>query len=503
MLSRAHFLRIFFSLTILPILLGCQSRDERKTNPVVQNPDQRFNVLIIVSDALRYDLLGCDGGPAHTPNIDHLAARGTLFHQAYSAAPWTTPAAISLITGRHPSVFLTKSDSKVVYGGGTYQVPASLVTLPNILKKSGYSLALNSHNPNSWIAGNFDSFARVEVVAPGSALRNADPKLVALLPRIMNFDRQAMAHRYLVGMFDFLNNHPAGKPFFALNWINDPHTPYHPEGKFLASVKVPQEGLTRDQDFYLSQLKMRIFDHFNQASLTPQEIQYFKDLYRAEVESMDERVGLLIRMLEYRHQLAKTIIVFTADHGEEFQDHDGFGHGRSYYQELLHVPLIMSGPGIPTGLEVEQVVTTTDLMATLKGLLGLSQWRPEQGSGFMAAMRGEELTHQPLFFDSAIHFDTNNCRDAVLDGRFKLITHTGQTASELYDLATDPGESHNLALAQPGDVDRLAKYLAKFRRDCLDEKSAMVEILGTENDTSSSQEKAEILKKLKSLGYVN
>lgn len=503
MQTRGFIIRIILTLAILPILWGCQSPSDDEAGRVEQDPNQRFNVLLIVSDALRYDQLGCNGGPSHTPNLDRLAQEGAVFHQAFAAAPWTTPAAISLITGRPASVFLTARDNKFVKGGSAYQVPTNLATLPGVLRKAGYTLALNAHNPNSWIAGNFSSFTRVEVVAPGPGLRNADPKLVAMLPRIMDFDRESQAHRNLVGLFDFLAKAPAETPFFAVNWIDDPHSPYHPDSRFLATVPVPTTGLDRPRDFYLSQVKMYVFEHFDPLSLTPQEIQYFRDLYRAEVESVDERVGLILEMLAYRKQLANTIIVFTADHGEEFHEHGGFGHGRSFYQELLHVPLIIRGPGVPAGVEVEQVVSTLDLMATLKGLLGLSQWRAEDGSGFLAAFTNENPVPKPLFFGSATHIGANDCRDAVRDGRLKLITHTDEAGTELYDLAADPGETRNLVAERFGEVERLTGLLVEHRRECLGEQSAITRMLAAETDTADSQEKSRILKKLKSLGYVN
>ena len=109
------------------------------------------------------------------------------------------------------------------------------------------------------------------------------------------------------------------------------------------------------------------------------EISYRKALYKAEVEYLDARVGYIIKALRQRRLLEKTFILFTSGHGECFGEESRVGHGHSFCETLVHIPLIITGPGIHAGLRVKTVVSIIDLIPTLKDLLEVKNADKMQG----------------------------------------------------------------------------------------------------------------------------
>ncbi len=505
-MARIHMRNLVWCLVLAGMCGGCSKDSADPVYQGRQDPDLRYNVVLIVSDALRYDFPGCNGGRAHTPNIDALAAQGVRFTEAHSAAPWTMPSAVAMMTGSPAGVFLA-AEAGPVAGRANFHVPATLETLPKTLQDIGYALALTAYNPNAWLAGNFHGFRRVEPKANIRKFVSIDPDSLAMMSRILPFDSHSPVHRRLFGFLEFLRTTTPETPFFAVNWFDDPHAPYSPEPDFLETVVTPDHGLDRPLYFYTRHSNMHIFDHREKDSLTPVEIDYFRELYRAEVESVDDRVGLILGMLEHKDLRKNTIIIFTADHGEGFYEHGMFEHGRSYYEELVHVPLIISGPGVPAGAVVDDPVSLVDLMPTLQRMLGVTESRAEAHedtrADFLNTVTGQPTTPRPLYFDSATDLGGHDCRDAVLTGGFKLITHQGSDAVELYDLKTDPREKHNLARNRGERLAAMTAILENFRSEGERQRALLAAQPVAPVDSVPDAERREILKKLKSLGYVN
>ncbi|HAK58810.1 MAG TPA: hypothetical protein DCO77_00275, partial [Nitrospiraceae bacterium] len=198
-----------------------------------------------------------------------------------------------------------------------------------------------------------------------------------------------------------------------------------------------------------------------------------------------------------------TIVVFTADHGEGFNEHELFEHGRSYYEELLHVPLIISGLGVSEGVVVDDPVSLIDLMGTLRGLLDLPAREGSPDDGFLKALTGHRYTSGPMYFDSASNLAGNDCRDALWNESFKLITHLTVAEVELYDLRNDPGERHNLAAVEAELARQMLASLQDFREMCAAQAEAIAGKGSSAAESVSAAEREKVLKKLKSLGYVN
>ncbi|MFN7972008.1 MAG: sulfatase-like hydrolase/transferase [Acidobacteriota bacterium] len=188
------------------------------------------------------------------------------------------------------------------------------------------------------------------------------------------------------------------------------------------------------------------------------------DLYDGEIRYTDQEIGRLLREIDARGLAARTLVVFTADHGESLGEHGiTFCHGYFTYEDNLHVPLVLAGPGIAKG-RVAVPLSLVDLKETI--LRAVDPARPARPPSRIC---GES---EPVYGSSGIHPDIAGRPRAyvpgdkgkwrsVRDGNLKLIRIPGQPGSELelYDLAADPGEAHDVAAARPADRDRLAAEL--------------------------------------------
>jgi arylsulfatase A-like enzyme len=237
------------------------------------------------------------------------------------------------------------------------------------------------------------------------------------------------------------------------------------------------------------------------------------DWYDGSIRGLDTEMGRLVERLKGLGLDDRTLVVFTADHGEEFLDHGRTFHGQSVYGELTQVPLMMRWPGaLPAGRVVNDVVQTIDIMPTLLAVSGLTVPREAQGQSLVPLLRaGEDSASawrpRPAISEKAI---TNPAKGAapaphdteafaIVEGGWKLIHHTvrpdGSPEFELFDFAKDPLNLHDVAAANPEVVQRLAKLVAGWRQ--------MARAARLKPDTESikglSQEQ---LQRLRSLGYV-
>ena len=149
------------------------------------------------------------------------------------------------------------------------------------------------------------------------------------------------------------------RPFFAFFHTYDLHSDYLPEARYREELVRPYSGHFDGRSQTLTGIVL------GRLHPAPADIDHLRDLYDAALRQLDDHLGTLFAELERRGLLASTLVVVTADHGEEFFDHGNVGHGRSLYQEMLHVPLLVRGPGVAAGLRIEQPVQLVDVAPTL------------------------------------------------------------------------------------------------------------------------------------------
>lgn len=450
----------------------------------------KYNVVIIVSDALRADVTGCYGGDAKTPNIDWLARQGVLFEKAHSTSPFTSPSAISMFTGYYPDIFRKGTQGKMKLPA--FYVPDSILMLAEVLKDSGYKVKKNCENKQAFFYQNMQGFEEIKTFYE---LTNQEKTHIE---DTTGLKPQSKSYLHMYGFLNSLLNASKDQPFFLVKWILDPHFPYNPPPKFKQRINVTPSKLSKKID-YFSNLQFIVPDNWNEY-----DHEYLQELYKKEVESVDERIGFIIKALRHRGLFDSTYVVFTSDHGELLGERGQWGHGQNYYQLLVHIPLIITGPGIPKGQREKTVVSLLDLMATLKEFLGVEYQDNSQGRSFAGLLSQGKVKRESSAYFVQLVSDTNKLQDALLEYNNKLIVSKDNTF-ELYNLADDPFESNNVAKKYPKVTSRMLSKIEAIRNENRFKYKEFSEIMSNEilkdNETNKS-EKDDFINQLKSLGYL-
>ncbi len=434
----------------------------------------RPNVLLVVIDALRADRLHCYGDPRETsPTLDKLAGEGVLFSDVMAQGAETLNSVPLLLTGRRPG------DKGMVWreaGGLRYAVPGpECPTLPELLKRQGYTTGMISANPvlrvEQAVGRGFDTIDAPYDVGPAWVVASSEEVNRRALPWLDRHSR-------------------GGAPFFLYVHYLDPHGQYRPPPAFCVFGR---PGYTARDDVInaaMSQLPEGLFTPatadtlLSKGGLSRRDVARLSDLYEDEVLYSDHCVGELLDKLRGLGLYDNTLIVVAADHGDAFLEHGDVKHRASLYQELLRVPLIIRGPGVRGGRREDHLVENVDVAPTILEAVGVAAPAGTSGHSLYGALaRGESLADDTGFAEIPLAKAY-----AVRQGKWKLIT--SPQGSELYDLSQDPGERRNLRSARPEEVDRLRELL----RVLLSGRSE-----STKKGAPLSQHDLEVLR---SLGYV-
>jgi len=403
----------------------------------------RPNVLLYVIDTLRADELGAYARSAHTPVMDRLASEGLVLEQALAHSSWTRSSMASILTGRLPARHGTEGrDDRLPARHGTEgrddRLPA-LATLAELLGAAGYASVFVNANPNAAAFFGFDrGFDRViELHGRSRPGRVQGDELVARSEEIT-----ARALEWLAS---------APRPFLLVALSVDPHYPYRRSSP--AAGTLSAEGLRR--------------------------------MYRQEIAANDASLGELLRGLG--PELDDTLVVLTSDHGEEFLEHGSFGHGRSLYEEVLRVPLILRYPRrIPAGRRAAPAATHVDLVPTILEVAGVEP--PAELDG--ASLLGDPEGARPAL--ASLDLDGVRLRSARL-GPWKLIESPATGELAIFRLDRDPGERRPLAPgADPAAGEALARLAGALREGGGP---------GGERPAAALALPAELRETLESLGY--
>jgi arylsulfatase A-like enzyme len=278
---------------------------------------------------------------------------------------------------------------------------------------------------------------------------------------------------------------PRDRPFFLFLHYYDVHSDYAPEERYRDEFVGPYEGAATGSTEQLKAARL------GQLTLAPADAKHLSDLYDAEIRQLDDELRGFFGVLEQRGLLDDTAIVVTSDHGEEFLEHGGILHGRTLYGELVRVPLLFAGPGVPAGQRVAGPVSLIDVFPTAMGLLGVAPPPYVEGIDLAAGGWQSPRSDRPVFLGTDWWLGRSNeeWRRAVQQGDWKLhYAHPGG-ALELYDVANDPGERRNLAASAPERSEALRTLLAPHLR-------------AGGGDAATTQPTKEETEQLRALGYV-
>ncbi|MBZ5666086.1 MAG: sulfatase-like hydrolase/transferase [Acidobacteriia bacterium] len=403
-----------------------------------------LNVVLITIDTLRADHLGCYGyKQIKTPNIDGLAAEGARFERAFAVVPVTLPSHSSMLTGTYPML------SGMHDFSGNKLSPLE-PTMASVLKQAGYQtgavIAAAVLDSRFGLNQGFDfyydhfEFSRLDeanldqMERPGNAVAD-----VAL---------------------DWLAKN-SQKKFFLWMHLYDPHFPYHP----------PE----------------------------PYSKEYAAQPYDGEIAFADEQVGRLIRFLKEKGIYKNTVIVLCGDHGESLGEHGEKTHGFFIYNATMHVPLIIRLPEQAAARTVADPVSLVDLMPTVLGAVGAEIPSQVQGRSLLPELRGDSnekaryvqsdrdrILYGETFLPR-IHFNWSELRGSE-NTKYHFID---APKPELYDLAKDPGEVHNLFAEKKAVAEEMRAKLAGMIRKYSAGKE-MAEKTGLD---------PALMERLKALGY--
>jgi len=402
------------------------------------------NLVLISIDTLRPDFLSCYGhGRVTSPRIDGFASEGTRFNDVTSASPWTLPSHASMLTGLYPSSHGVEDHDRQLTKG----------TLATRLKEEGYETlaVVNTHNIGEKRFGLLRGFDRAHYEPEAES----DPNRPSLVGN--------SGERTTKKAMRFLDERDKSLPFFLFLHFYDVHTDFSPDPKWELEYVDNYTGELTGSTQQL--IKYR----FDDVKMDPVDAHWLEQMYEAEIRTFDGVLGRIFDYLDANELRDNTVVVLTSDHGEEYLEHGSVLHGRTYYDEVIRIPLLMRGPGVAVGTQVNASVHLVDLAPTLYSLLGVEPEMPMDGldlSGLWG-LTPSTLPERALFAEADHNNrvdgeDRSNIKRMIRRGSLKLIYDTITQQKEFYDMAADPLERNDLAQAQDPRMEPLWQELKAF-----------------------------------------
>jgi arylsulfatase A-like enzyme len=465
------------------LVAGCSS-EYPPDDP--QETQAGFNLIIFVLDTFRADQLGVYGNPdGVTPNLDRLARRSIVFTRAYAQSSWTKTSVASLFTGLYPVKHQVYDEELRPRGF----LPEHFLTLAELLQQCDYRTYAISGNPHvrseNGFGQGFDSFAVPRRDWEGNNSAEITELTLTALEEIGG---------------------EAGSFFLYVHYL-DPHDPWVQDGdcaEIMGGLRTDDRDVRRGKGYVLSG-EAAVVNAKEQKTrspvpraLSPSDQDYIRRLYACEATRVDANVGRVLDRAEALGLLGNTIIVVTADHGEEFWEHGMLCHGYQLYEETVRVPLIVHSPFLDQPHAVlTDPVALIDIYPTIAGEThtgpGADQEYAADGA-ILPLFDGAGTGKPARVLYGETRFRNRKQAFAVADD-LKLVIDLKAGEEWLFDLASDPAEARPLTIEDRAEALRL--------------KKGLIELLETENryDWRDAAEQPpspdeETVKRLKSLGYV-
>ncbi|MEG3768284.1 sulfatase-like hydrolase/transferase [Alteromonas sp. 14N.309.X.WAT.G.H12] len=432
------------------------------------------NILFIFADDLSYKTAGFNGNDVvKTPNLDRIAAQGTVFEKAYNMGSWVPAVCHSSRTMLNTGKFLWRSkEVEQAYNAGkvTRQIASQLWA--RRMQQAGY----NTYMTGKWhvdvpAALVFDSIGTERAGMPLQKnrryLRSFDPQQDSWSPydQTMGGYWQGGKHWSEVQAdeaIDFLRHYQDDKPFFVYLAFNAPHDPRQAPKKYqdlypISTLSLPENFIPRPNSELMEAMGIKrkaetpkvISPAFPLGTLlrdealapyprTEYSVKVNRQEYYAAISHMDKQIGRVVAQLKQRGELDNTLIIFTADHGLAIGEHGLMGK-QNMYEHSLAAPLFLTGPGIPKGKIRKQLIYLQDAMATSL----------EVAEADLDGIEFKSLL--PLVNDarktsySSIYGAYMNFQRAIIKDNLKLILYPDNKKVALFDLQQDPNEIRNLA----------------------------------------------------------
>jgi len=413
--------------------------------------ESKPNILVIVSDDQGYSDAGFNGcKDIPTPHLDALAKSGLRCTSGYVTHPFCSPTRAALMTGRYQQRFGHENNPVYQPGNASEGLPLSEKLLPSYLATAGVKTgwvgkwhlgATPEHAP--WKRGFSETFG---FIGGGHQFLDWKPKDNEYTIPLVRDGESVEVTEHLTARFGeeasgFIKRH-ASEPWFLYLAFNAPHTPHQPTAGELAKVSGIQDPQRRK--------------------------------YAAQISLMDQAIGQVLQQLDATGQRQRTLIFFFSDNGGPLvakgpsapNNHPLRGGKGQLYEGGVRVPFLISWPGtLPAGKDYDSPVSSLDVFATSLALAGVPMPTdvPHDSVNLIPFLKGETKAapHPHLFWRVG-----GGQAHAVRDGNWKLIRPKGKPA-ELYDLATDVGESKDQSATQPEVVSKLSAELDAWDKELI------------------------------------
>jgi len=429
----------------------------------------KLNVLLIVLDAVRADHLSCYGyGRRTTPGLEQLCPEVVTFSRAFSASAWTPSAHASLFTGLYPS------HHKVV---ANLNLEESVPTLAEGLQREGYhtygvSGPFHISSQRGFARGfeqYFEYYNLPRLRLPGLGTKGYELSAeffgYALRRSLANYDASLLAK---LKIQRYLSRLPKERPFFVFVNLSSAHSPYHKVPRPFAGKFVSPEMLAGVDSAKVRSLARRAGYQYMAGKLpvSAEEWEVVQGWYDEQILYLDWIIEDLMRFLQRCGFYDDTLVIITADHGEQFGEHGLAYHQFSLYDSLLHIPLVVklpAGSDWPelAGTEVERLVSLVDIAPTVYDVLGVAAPHQMDGQSLFSEPEQQRAVFAEYDPSANVEMVTKHIAEGdELSGKFSRALQAVRTptykyilasdgSAEMYDVGQDPQETHNIAAAQP------------------------------------------------------
>ncbi|WP_298029440.1 sulfatase [uncultured Dysosmobacter sp.] len=434
----------------------------------------KYNLLFLMADQFAYDAFGYMSSFMQTPNLDRLASGAICFSNCYTNSPLCMPARASLATGLYPEELKTMDN----YAAGL--TPASQTWMQRI-RDAGYETAvfgkvhLHKFSPDlrdlAWQVQSYGYQIVDELPGPRTYATKRSSYYDYLKERgLLECYREDMHRRYQEGhvydshptplptkdyadvyiadrALEYLEKVPCDKPWFSTVSFGGPHDPWDTPAEYVeryrdlkppAPLEAPHTvAAERPRGVYDELLNGKYDPGLTEDlhNMTDTDIQALRRSYYGHVTLIDEQIGRIFDCLERRNMLDNTIIVFTADHGEENGDY-GLLFKQTFFETSVRVPMLISLPG-KTAQAVDTPVELMDLGPTLCELLG-TPVEYGHARSLIPLMKGSNSAKR--YIVSQIFGET-----MLLSRGYKAVFNQREEIYLLFDMLHDPQETENLA----------------------------------------------------------
>jgi len=438
--------------------------------------DARPNIILMITDQQRYETINALGYPhVDTPNLDRLIGEGTTFTQNYVTAASCAPARASLFTGYYPHTVGVLKNGDVWRHSWVENLAATGYHCVNVGKMHTfpYETPLGFHerfvveNKDRYLEGRW-FFDRWDMALQAQGLVKQQRELY----------RQRPDYRECLGAFTWdlpekthsdvfvgntatwwIDHKPHVEPLFLEIGFPGPHPPYDPTPRYLErylgrDLPLPEVTAEELEAQPPAQKELRVhntrIDHDSivwTLNPTREQLHRLRAHYLANVTMIDDQVGQIMAALGRQGYLENAVVIFTSDHGDCLGDH---GHIQKWtmYDAITHTPLIVWAPSrFQGGRRLDGLCQQMDIAPAIMELAGIEVPTPWEAESLLPALRGETWRGRDYVL-------CEHPRDPILTGtqwmtmvrdrHWKLVHYVDSAEGELYDLAADAGEHHNL-----------------------------------------------------------